>query len=119
MPKNKDYYISKGFDEKTAEYFANGRRTAVAVEATSDFELIITFDNGETRLLDVKDILKVGTVFEPFMEFENFKRVYIDTEGNIAWDINPDVDSEKEWNNKVDISTDTCYIDSVLIEGGN
>jgi hypothetical protein len=38
---------------------------------------------------------KKGTVFESFAEIENFRRVYIDKQDSIAWDIDPMVDSEK------------------------
>lgn len=115
MSNTVEHYLSKGFDRKTAEYFANGRRKVVRVTANADFTLTIEFDNGERRLYDVRPILTKGTVFEPFMDWENFRRVYVDDACSVAWDIDPDVDSSKEWNNKVDIGADTCYIDSVPI----
>lgn len=106
-------YMSNGFDRRTAEYFASGRRCISSVTARDDFSLRIAFDSGETRILDCKPFLKEGTVFAPFMELENFKRVYIDDCHCIAWDIDPAVDSEKVWSNKVDLCPDTCYLDSV------
>ena len=39
--------------------------------------------------------------------------VYLDEEQAVSWDIDPDVDSEIVWNNKVDICPDGCYVDSV------
>lgn len=113
MPKDVNYYLSKGFDEKMARYFANGRRTIIEVKPNNDFTLIITFDNGEKRLLDVSPFLEKGTVFEPFCDINNFNRVYVDDEHCIAWDIDPNVDSNVVWNNKVDLSPDTCYVDSI------
>ena len=46
---------------------------------------------------------------------ENFRRVYIDGQNCISWDIDPNVDSEKVWNNKVDLCPDCCYIYSTPI----
>lgn len=112
MKKTVEYYLEKGFDKKTAEYFASGRKKITDVLPNDDFTLTISFDNGEKRILDVKPVLKENTVFEPFLAFENFKRVYIDDEHCIAWDIDPDVDSNKVWSNKVDLCPDSCYIDS-------
>ncbi len=113
MRKSVEFYLSKGFDKPMAEYFANGRRTITAVKACEDFTLLLSFDNGELRRYDCKPLLKPGTVFEPFISYENFKRVYPDDAHVVSWDIDPNVDSEKVWNNKVDICPDGCYIDSV------
>lgn len=112
MPNTVEYYLSKGFDEKAALYFASGRKRIVSVIPNDDFTLIIGFENGEKRLYDVRPLLKKGTVFETFTNIENFKRVYIDEQHSIAWDIDPSVDSNKVWSNKVDLCPDSCYIDS-------
>ena len=56
-------------------------------------------------------------MFEPFMKPENFRRVYLDGQHCVAWDIDPSVDSEKVWSNKVDLCPDSCYIDSVPLGG--
>lgn len=37
------------------------------------------------------------------MKPENFRRVYLDGQHCVAWDIDPSVDSEKVWSNKVDL----------------
>lgn len=113
--KDIGYYLSKGFDRPMAEYFASGRKTITGVAANADFTLTLDFDDGETRLLDCKPFLKAGTVFEPFILLENFKRVYLDENGCVAWDIDPDADSNVIWNNKVDLCPDSCYVDSVPI----
>lgn len=118
MAKSVDDYLSKGYDRRMAEYFAAGRRRAIGVTANDDFTLIIEFDNGEKRLFNAAPILQPGTVFAPFMQIENFRRVYVDDCHCIAWDVDPDVDSSVVWNNKVDLSPDTCYVDSVPLEGG-
>ena len=119
MIKTVEYYRSKGFDQKAAEYFANGRRQIVSVSANNDFTLTISFDNGEKRLYDVRPLLKKGTVFEPFADIDNFRRVYVDNQHCIAWDIDPTIDSEKVWSNKVDLCPDGCYIDSQPVGGAS
>lgn len=68
MSKTVDFYLSKGFDRKSAEYFASGRKKLVGVQPNDDFTLTLTFDNGEVRLYDVKPLLQKDTVFEPFFE---------------------------------------------------
>ncbi|MBR0099738.1 MAG: hypothetical protein IJJ71_10660 [Treponema sp.] len=54
-----------------------------------------------------------------FADFDNFKRVYIDDSNNVCWDKNPEIDSETIWNNKVDLSGDVCYMESVPIVVSN
>ncbi len=117
MIKTVDYYLSKGFDQKAAEYFASGKKRIVDVIPNDDFTLTISFDNGEKRLYDVSPLLQKGTVFEPLADIDNFRRVYVDDTHCIAWDIDPNIDSKKVWNNKVDLCPDECYIDSVPIGG--
>ena len=95
-----------------AEYFASGRRKIISVCANEDFTLTLIFDNSEKRIFDMKPLLKKNTVFEQFLNLEDFKRVYIDDSNNICWDKNPEIDSVSEWSNKVDISSDVCYVES-------
>ena len=116
MGKNIEYYLSMGCDEKTTAYFAAGRKRIDGVVPNDDLTLTISFDNEEKRLYDMRPFLKKGTVFEPFCNIENFRRVYIDEQDSIAWDIDPNIDSNIEWNNKVDLCPDSCYIDSVPLD---
>ena len=115
MNKTVEYYLSKGMDRRMAEYFADGRKKIVAVRPNRDFTLTIEFDNGEIRKLDAKPFLQPSTVFAPFSDWNNFSRVYVDSSHCIAWDIDPSVDSEAVWSNKVDLCPDTCYVDSVPV----
>ncbi len=108
-----DEYIAKGYSREAAEYFANGQKKITDIVANDDFTLTLTYEGNEKRLFDVKPLLQKGTVFEPFMQIENFKRVYLDDTKFIAWDIDPNVDSNEVWNNKVDLCPDSCYIGSV------
>ena len=115
MPHTVEYYLQKGFAPAIAEYFSKGRRTIMQVIANDDFTLTLFFDNGEKRLFDVAPMLKKGTVFETFIDINEFKRVYLDEQHCVAWDIDPTIDSNLFWNNKVDICPDSCYIDSIAI----
>lgn len=112
MPNSVDYYLSKGFDKPMAEYFASGRKKIVDVKPLRTFELLLTFDNEEKRSFDAKPLLQKNTVFEPFMDYDNFCRVYLDNTNCVCWDIDPNVDSDIVWSNKVDLCPDTCYADS-------
>lgn len=109
-------YLARGLDRRTAEYFASGKKKIMDVVANDDHTLTITFDHGERQLYDMRPFLKKGTVFEPFIDLQNFRRVYVDDTHHIAWDIDPTVDSDVVWSNKVDLCADGCYLDSVPIE---
>ena len=116
MSKTVDFYLNKGFDRKSAEYFASGRKNLVGVQTNHDFTLKLTFDNGEVRLYDVKPLLQKDTVFEPFLNLDDLKRVYIDDCFCVAWEKDPSVDSDVVWSNKVDLCPDSCYLDSVPVK---
>ncbi len=117
MGKSIEYYLSKGFDRKMAEYFSSGRKKIIEVVPNADFTLTLTFDNGEKRLYNTQPLLKNDTVFAPFREWQNFCRVYLDDDHCVSWDIDPAIDSSKVWSNKVDLSPDCCYVDSVPLKG--
>ena len=118
MGKSVACYLSKGYDQKMAEYFAAGRKRITKVVPRENFTLALTFDNGETRLYDARPLLQAGTVFAPFREWQNFRRVYLDENHCVSWDIDPSIDSSKVWNNKVDLCPDSCYVDSVPFSNG-
>ena len=116
MANSVNFYLSKGFDRKAAEYFTNGRKTITAVHANNDYTLTISF-GGVKRLYNMRPLLKKGTVLEPFLDLNNFRRVYLDDTHCIFWDIDPRVDSSTVWINKVDLCPDTCYLDSTPVGG--
>lgn len=116
MANSIEYYLSRGMDVNMARYFASGRRTLVSAVPRGDFTLILTFDNGEKRVLDCKPFIKEGTVFSFLSDYKNFERVYIDNQNCVAWDIDPSIDSNVVWNNKVDLCSDSCYVDSIPSE---
>lgn len=113
--KTIDYYIARGFDLKTAEYFVSGRKKVIKAVPDKDFNLILDFDNGEKRKYNIKPLLIKNTVFEKLLDTSIFNRVYVDDCHCVAWDIDVNIDSSKVWNNKIDLSSDTCYLESVPI----
>lgn len=116
MQRSVEWYLSKGFERPVAEYYAAGKRRITAIESNSDYSLNLHFDNGEFRVLDCKPFIKPNTVFAPLMDYERFRRVYLDEDCSVCWDIDPDVDSKVHWNNKVDICPDRCYLDSTPVK---
>lgn len=110
--KNFDFYISRGFTPEMAAYFSAGIRKILSVSPNTDFTLTLSFDNGEVRTYDCKPLLLPGTVFSPLMEYENFQRVYLDEDHCVSWDIDPAIDSQEVWSNKVNISPEECYVNS-------
>lgn len=51
----------------------------------SDYKLVLTFENGEKKLVDLQTRLN-GPIFAPLKDRNYFKTVYVDKElGTIAW----------------------------------
>lgn len=116
MQKDINYYLKLGCDEKIAKYFAEGTRTIVKVVANNDYTLTLTFDNGEVRIYDAKHLFTENSVFNKIKNRHDFKRVYLDDSHCVSWDIDPNVDSNVVWNNKLDLCPDSCYVDSVPLD---
>lgn len=119
MGSNVEYYIAKGFDQKMAEYFAAGRRKITKVVPKDNYTLMLTFDNGECRVYDMAPLVQSDTVFAHFRKLEDFFRVYLDDNNCVSWDIDPSLDSNNVWNNKVDLCPDSCYVNSIPAKGAN
>ena len=62
------------------------------VEANENYVLMITFDNGESGVLDMKQYLDFG-VFQRLKDRNAFKRVRISFD-TIEWDAGVDLDPE-------------------------
>lgn len=99
-------------------YYESGRKKILSVIPHEDFTLSISFDNGETRIYNMDSTLS-GNVFKTFRDYNRFKDVYVDENGCIAWDIDPNVDSSIHWNNHIDLCPDSCYIYSIPVEVTN
>lgn len=119
MKKSVEYYLSMGCDKRMAQYLVSGRKKITAVLPKDDFTLLLSFDNGEKRVYDVKPLLQEGTVFAPFRRWDLFRRAYLDENHAVSWDIDPNVNSRLVWSNKVDLCPDSCYIDSVPLPEGS
>ncbi len=99
-------------DEKTKKYFENPRKL-VKVKTDDDFNLYLTFDNDEERIYNMQKELK--GVFAVLKDKNKFHSVFIDEFGNVAWDIDDSVDSNKCWENRIDMCKDALYMDSIPV----
>ena len=84
MQHDVTFYTKRGFDYKTAKYFASGRRRATAVKPLPDKALLVTFDSGEMRFYDMTPLICPGTVFVFLADEGAFERAYID-ENHTTW----------------------------------
>ncbi|HKM02235.1 MAG: DUF2442 domain-containing protein [Tissierellia bacterium] len=98
--------------QNVREYFATGPRRIKKVTANEDY----TLTNDEIRLYDMNGMLY--GVFEVLKDKGKFKEVFIDEFGNIAWDIDKDVDSNIHWNNRIDLCSDSVYLESKPVNAG-
>lgn len=76
----------------TADYFAHGRRIIRSVQP--DYTLLLRFDNGECRRLDMNPTIQADGVFKHLAAWQDFRHVYLDARHCVSWDIDPNVDSE-------------------------
>jgi len=100
--------------KRVKKYFEKGERRITKVAPNDDYSLTVTFDNGEVRIYDMSNNLY--GVFEVLKDKNKFNEVFIDEFGNIAWERDKNIDSTKEWNNKIDICKDSVYMDSKPME---
>lgn len=98
---------------KVKDYFISGPRKIKKVIPNDDYTLTIYFDNKEVRLYDMSNML--FGVFKILKNKEKFKEVFIDEFGNIAWDIDKKIDSSVNWNNRINLCTDSVYMESTPI----
>ena len=112
MRRTVDYYLTMGCDRLAAEYYAGGRKRLTDVKANPDFTLTLTYEEREERIYDCKPLLEKGGVFVYLRDYKNFDRVFIDY-GAVCWEIDPDVDSNEVWSNRIDLCPDSCYIESI------
>jgi len=60
-------------------------RTITKVEASRDFQLVCTFDNGVTKTFDVRPLFKKGgPMIAPLRNFSFFKKVFLEM-GTPTW----------------------------------
>ena len=73
-----------------------GANWVTKVKYVRDYLLQITFNNGETKIVDMEPYVGGDGVFKPLQDIEYFKTVKLDSAGNtICWengcDMCPDV----------------------------
>ena len=85
----------------------------INVVPNDDYTLLLKFSNGEVRIYDMKDNL--FGVFEILKDKNKFRQVFIDEHGNIAWDRDTNIDSNINWNNRIDICKDAIYVESKMV----
>ena len=99
-------------DEKVRKYFENPRKLE-KIEADDDYNLYLTFDNGEVRIYNMKN--ELDGVFSVLKDKKKFQSVVIDEFVNAAWNIDDSVDSKEHWENRIDICKDALYMDSIAV----
>ena len=83
-------------------HFSKGDNTLHIIEVTDveyleGYKLLVTFDTGEQKVVDLEDRLE-GEVFEPLRDLEYFRQVFVDPDlGTICWP------------NEADFAPDTLY----------
>lgn len=78
------------------------------VKPNDDYTLLVTYDNGEVIEYDVKPIMK--NKLSVLLDKKIFNNVFLDKLGNIAWNIDSNIDSEVNWDNRIDISKESIYL---------
>jgi len=73
----------------------------ISVKANDDFTLLLTFNNGEKRLFDIKPLLSLN-VFKPLEDMEIFRTVKV-AYGTVLWQ------------EEIDYCPDTLYTESILV----
>lgn len=97
-------------DERVKKYFENPRRIK-SVKPIENYTLLLTFDNGETKRYCM--VNELTGVFSVLKNKEKFDQVFINDVGNIAWDIDNNIDSSVYWENQIDLCKDMLYMESV------
>jgi len=99
-------------EERVKQYFENPRKI-VDVKPTANYTLLITFDNGEIKKYEM--INELYGVFVALKDVKKFESVFIDEVGNVAWDIDENIDSSIHWQNRIDLCKDMLYLESVTL----
>ena len=113
MENNTNFYLSKGFSSKTAEYFASGRKQILSATPNKDFTLTLTFDSGEIRLYDMKPLIRSQTVFSFLEDYQCFSQVYLDEYHAVSWKRPLSGPDDPGPSSKIDLCPDQCYTDSI------
>lgn len=110
MARDVEFYINHGFDRPMAEYMSSGRRRAVSARPLGGFSIAVTFDDGREVAYDLSGVAEPGTALGCLRDPEILARVFVDENGSVAWDIDPEINSSEVWSNRIDLSADEIYV---------
>ncbi|MCD7832601.1 MAG: DUF2442 domain-containing protein [Lachnospiraceae bacterium] len=100
-------------NERVKRYFENPRKIK-AIEPMKGYKLLITFDNGELKKYDMTN--ELTGVFSVLKDETKFNSVFLNDIGNVAWDIDENIDSSVQWDNQIDLCKDMLYMESVPVQ---
>ena len=96
--------MNKNFDNIEDIY----NLTIKSVKPMNDYKLLVVYSNDEVIEYDVKPIMKNKLLV--LNDKNIFNKVFLDDLGNVAWDIDANIDSEDDWDNRIDISKESIYL---------
>jgi hypothetical protein len=73
-----------------------------SIQPLDDYKLALEFENGEQRIFDLKPYLKMG-IFKRLKNSAEFKTARV-------------VAGSVEWSGEIDLSYDTLYLESRIVE---
>lgn len=97
-------------DARIKEYFENPRKIE-SVKPLENYTLLLTFDNGEIKRYDMANALT--GVFAVLKNKNKFNQVFINAVGNVAWNIDDNIDSSRHWDNQIDLCKDMLYLEAL------
>lgn len=86
----------------------------IKIEALAEYTILVTYSNKEVISYSLKSLLK--NKLSVLKDEKIFQRVFIDEFGNVAWDIDKTIDSNINWDNRIDISKENIYIEGTKIK---
>ena len=99
-------------EDVVKKYFENPKKIK-SVKPIEEYTLLITFDNGEIKKYDMEK--ELTGVFSALRSKNKFSQVFINDVGNVAWNIDENVDSSEHWENQIDLCKDMLYLESVTV----
>jgi hypothetical protein len=84
-------------------------RKAIDVKPTDDYQLIVTFDNGEVKLYDAKPLIK-GSWFGQLKDKKMFNTIHV-AGLSVEWDGGQDVCPDDLYYSSVPFTTITMRMD--------
>ncbi|MBN1346746.1 MAG: DUF2442 domain-containing protein [Phycisphaerae bacterium] len=75
-------------------------KDVIDASIVGDYRVVLTFEGGEQRMIDLEELLSFDGVFRPLLDPEYFRRLRVEPDvGTIVWpngaDVCPDVLYEK------------------------